>query len=89
MPQDGNAWAVRANLTLNSTQASSISSALGSRWGEFSVPAPEAGATGGLAVISSFIGGIELEAHFMASAPELAFELLRRECEYSPSFPEP
>ena len=87
MPQDGNAWAVRANLTLNDTQASSISSALASRWGELGAPAPEAGSTGGFAVISPFIGGIELEAHFMANAPELAFELLRRECECSPSSP--
>ncbi|KNG85795.1 putative alpha-L-rhamnosidase A [Aspergillus nomiae NRRL 13137] len=41
-PQDGNAWAIKANLTLSANQSSTISSALSSRWGKYGAPAPEA-----------------------------------------------
>jgi neutral trehalase len=60
-PQDGNSWAVKANLTLSDDQRLTISKALRSRWGRYGAPAPEAGAT-----VSPFIGGFELQAHYMA-----------------------
>ncbi|KAJ5370549.1 rhamnosidase B precursor [Penicillium cataractarum] len=44
-PQDGNAWAVKANLTLTDDQNRAISQALKARWGRYGAPAPEAGAT--------------------------------------------
>ncbi|KAE8151644.1 Six-hairpin glycosidase-like protein [Aspergillus avenaceus] len=71
-PQDGNAWAIKANLTLSANQSSTISSALRARWGKYGAPAPEAKDT-----ISPFIGGFELQAHFIANQPDRAFELLR------------
>lgn len=71
-PQDGNVWAVKANLTLSDEQNKAISDALHSRWGEYGAPAPEAGAT-----ISPFIGGFELQAHFLAGQPETALALMR------------
>jgi hypothetical protein len=73
-PQDGNAWAVKANLTLSSTQSASITSALKSRWGTYGAPAPEAGSP---LTISPFIGSFELEAHFLAAAPQDALDLIR------------
>lgn len=75
-PQDGNAWAVKANLTLSSTQSSSITSSLKSRWGTYGAPAPEAGSP---LTISPFIGSFELEAHFLANAPQDALDLIRRQ----------
>ncbi|PYH49861.1 putative alpha-L-rhamnosidase A [Aspergillus saccharolyticus JOP 1030-1] len=71
-PQDGNAWAVKANLTLSSNQSAAISSALAARWGSYGAPAPEAGST-----VSPFIGGFELQAHYMANQPNRALDLLR------------
>ncbi|PYH99891.1 alpha-L-rhamnosidase A precursor [Aspergillus ellipticus CBS 707.79] len=71
-PQDGNSWAVKANLTLSCNQSDSISSALASRWGPYGAPAPEAGST-----VSPFIGGFELQAHYLANQPDRALELLR------------
>lgn len=73
-PQDGNSWAVKANLTLSDKQNTAISNALHSRWGKYGAPAPEAGAT-----ISPFIGGFELQAHYMANQPETALALIRRQ----------
>lgn len=71
-PQDGNSWALKANLTLSDDQSLAISKALRSRWGTYGAPAPEAGAT-----ISPFIGGFELQAHYMASQPAAALDLMR------------
>ncbi|KAJ5126417.1 hypothetical protein N7526_008594 [Penicillium atrosanguineum] len=71
-PQDGNAWAVKANLTLSDDQSLAISKALRSRWGTYGAPAPEAGAT-----VSPFIGGFELQAHYMADQPAAALDLMR------------
>ncbi|KAJ5808672.1 hypothetical protein N7474_009941 [Penicillium riverlandense] len=71
-PQDGNSWAIKANLTLSDHQKISISQALKARWGEYGAPAPEAGAT-----VSPFIGGFELQAHYLANRPDTALDLIR------------
>lgn len=65
---------MKANLTLSDKQNAAISNALHSRWGKYGAPAPEAGAT-----ISPFIGGFELQAHYMADQPETALALIRRQ----------
>ncbi|KAF8847178.1 Six-hairpin glycosidase [Acephala macrosclerotiorum] len=75
-PQDGNAWAIKSNLTLSSEQNQAISTALKSRWGTYGAPAPEAGTP---LTISPFIGSFELEAHLLASDPNSALELIRRQ----------
>jgi hypothetical protein len=72
MPQDGNAWAVVANLTLNSTQNSRISQSLAERWTPYGAPAPEAADA-----ISPFISGFELQTHFLAGNTSAALALMR------------
>lgn len=71
-PQDGNSWAVKANLTQSEDQTAQISSSLRSRWGPYGAPAPEAGAT-----ISPFIGGFELQTHYVANDADSALDLMR------------
>ena len=71
-PQDGNAWAIKSNLTQNSSQIASISSFLHSRWGPYGAPAPEAGET-----VSPFISSFEVESHFLAADPQTALDLIR------------
>lgn len=71
-PQDGNAWAIKANLTQSVKQRSTVSNALKARWGIYGAPAPEAGQT-----ISPFIGGFELQAHYLANKPDSALDLMR------------
>lgn len=71
-PQDGNAWAILANLTANATQAAQISAALASRWTAFGAPAPEAADA-----ISPFISGFELQAHILAGNASAALALAR------------
>ncbi|KAJ6021483.1 hypothetical protein N7540_006987 [Penicillium herquei] len=75
-PQDGNTWAIKAGLT-SSNQSTIISKALQARWGKYGAPAPEAGAT-----ISPFIGGFELQAHYIAKQPNLALDLLKLQWGY-------
>ncbi|KAJ5722734.1 hypothetical protein N7488_000769 [Penicillium malachiteum] len=75
-PQDGNTWAIKSGLT-SSNQSTIISKALQARWGKYGAPAPEAGAT-----ISPFIGGFELQAHYIAGQPNLALDLLRLQWGY-------
>ncbi|KAL2783378.1 Six-hairpin glycosidase-like protein [Aspergillus keveii] len=72
-PQDGNAWPIRANLSLSSAQSQLISSRLRARWGPHGAPAPEAGPT----TISPFIGGFELQAHCLAGHAKTAMDLIR------------
>ncbi|KAH0083736.1 bacterial alpha-L-rhamnosidase domain-containing protein, partial [Aureobasidium melanogenum] len=74
MPQDGNSFAVLANLTNNATQASAISNALRARWGPYGAPAVEAADA-----VSPFIGAFELEAHLHANNATAALELMRLE----------
>lgn len=71
-PQDGNSWAVVANLTSSTSQISSISEKLSGRWTQYGAPAPEAADA-----ISPFISGFELQAHFLASNASAALELMR------------
>jgi len=71
-PQDGNAWAVVANLTLNAAQNALISSRLSSRWTRYGAPAPEAADA-----ISPFISGFELQTHFLAQNTSAALALMR------------
>ncbi|KAF2713538.1 glycoside hydrolase family 78 protein [Pleomassaria siparia CBS 279.74] len=74
MPQDGNSWAVVSNLTLNSSQAESISANLVNRWTPYGAPALEAADA-----ISPFISGFELQAHFLANNATAALDLMRLE----------
>ncbi|KAK4493955.1 hypothetical protein PRZ48_015141 [Zasmidium cellare] len=71
-PQDGNTWAIIANLSTPS-RTPLISAALRARWTPVGAPAPEAGAD----VISPFISGFELQAHILASDTSSALDLIR------------
>jgi hypothetical protein len=71
-PQDGNSWAIVANLTSNSSQTTQISNALVSRWTPYGAPALEAADA-----ISPFISGFELQAHFLAANASAALALMR------------
>ncbi|EME41614.1 glycoside hydrolase family 78 protein, partial [Dothistroma septosporum NZE10] len=71
-PQDGNSWAVVANLTDSDEKVSAISSALQARWGDFGAPAPEADDA-----VSPFISGFELQAHLLADDTTAALNLMR------------
>ncbi|KAI1796990.1 Six-hairpin glycosidase [Ganoderma leucocontextum] len=71
-PQDGNAWAVKSGLVTNASQIVQISEALQARWGQYGAPAPEAAD-----VVSPFISGFELEAHFTANRTTAALTLIR------------
>jgi hypothetical protein len=71
-PQDGNTWAVIANLTSNSSQAERISSNLVDRWTPYGAPALEAADA-----ISPFISSFELQAHFLATNASAALALMR------------
>ena len=73
-PQDGNAWAIKANITTSPQQNTAICQALKARWGTYGAPAPEAGSP---LTISPFIGGFELEGHLIASEAISALELIR------------
>jgi hypothetical protein len=75
-PQDGNAWAVKSNLTLSSSQTALISTALKQRWTTYGAPAPEGGSP---LAISPFIGSFELEAHLLSGNVANALELMRRQ----------
>ena len=74
-PQDGNSFAVIANVPETAHQTSAIASALKARWGKYGAPAPEVGSSP--ATISPFIGGFELEAHFLAGDASSALDLVR------------
>lgn len=71
-PQDGNVWAIFANLTDSPAKNTAISDALRARWGPYGAPAPEAGPT-----VSPFISSIELRAHLIAGQAQAAIDLIR------------
>lgn len=71
-PQDGNTWAIKANLTLSPSQAAQISQSLQPRWGPYGAPAPEAHST-----VSPFISGFELQAHYLSGNAQRALDLIR------------
>ncbi|KEQ73170.1 alpha-L-rhamnosidase [Aureobasidium namibiae CBS 147.97] len=70
-PQDGNVWSIISGLA-TANRSTAVSSALAARWGPYGAPAPEAGTT-----VSPFITGFELQAHFLAGAPQRAIDLMR------------
>lgn len=72
MPQDGNCWAVVANLTDSSEKNSQISSALHDRWTDYGAPAVEADNA-----VSPFISGFELQMHLLAGDASTALDLMR------------
>ncbi|KAI0028945.1 glycoside hydrolase family 78 protein [Vararia minispora EC-137] len=76
-PQDANSMAVLFNLTLNASQANSVSKGLTVNWNNLGAVAPELPDT-----ISPFIGGLELQAHFESGNDDRAMDLLRREWGY-------
>lgn len=71
-PQDGNVWAVLANVTTSPAQNAAISSALSTRWTPYGPPAIEAADA-----ISPFISGFEIQAHFRAGRADRALDLIR------------
>ncbi|EJD02571.1 glycoside hydrolase family 78 protein [Fomitiporia mediterranea MF3/22] len=77
VPQDGNSLAVLFNLTNTPEQADSISRGLTINWNDIGAVSPESPDT-----ISPFIGGFELQAHFISGNGERALDLLRREWGY-------
>lgn len=74
-PQDGNAWAIVANLTLTAQQNTDITTALRARWGPYGAPAPEVDSSP--ATVSPFIGYFEATAHYLSNNATAAHELLR------------
>ncbi|KAL5523451.1 hypothetical protein ACEPAG_7624 [Sanghuangporus baumii] len=76
VPQDGNSLAVVFNLT-SPERAQSVSRGLTKNWNEFGAVSPEAPDT-----IAPFIGGFELQAHFISGNGERALDMLRLEWGY-------
>ncbi|PNS15835.1 hypothetical protein CAC42_4287 [Sphaceloma murrayae] len=74
MPQDGNAWAVIANITETPEQALQVSQGLRARWTPYGAPAPEASTA-----ISPYIGGYEIQTHTLAGNLSASLELIRIE----------
>ncbi|KAI6862019.1 bacterial alpha-L-rhamnosidase domain-containing protein [Hortaea werneckii] len=77
MPQDGNCWAVVANLTDSNEKNMAISQGLSTRWGPYGAPAVEA-----KDAVSPFISGFELEAHLEAGNVTAALALMRLQWGY-------
>ncbi|KAF9073410.1 glycoside hydrolase family 78 protein [Rhodocollybia butyracea] len=76
-PQDGNSLAVLFNLTNNGSQIQSISEGLTQFWTDIGPLSPELNDT-----IIPFVGGFELQAHFIAGQGKRALDLLHREWGY-------
>ncbi|KAJ7328778.1 glycoside hydrolase family 78 protein [Mycena albidolilacea] len=76
-PQDGNSLAVLFNLTTSPTQNSAISQGLTQYWTPIGPLSPELADT-----IIPFVGGFEVQAHFIAGEGERAIELLEKEWGY-------
>lgn len=78
-PQDGNAHAVRFNIVDYESKAKAISAGLAGRWTEFGAVSVE-----GANVISPFVGGLEVDAHFIGNSGNAshALELVRRQWGY-------
>lgn len=72
MPQDGNSWAVIANITESQEQSAQISRGLHSRWTPYGAPAPEASSA-----ISPYIGGYEIQTHTLAGNVSASLDLIR------------
>ncbi|KAK0212653.1 glycoside hydrolase family 78 protein [Desarmillaria ectypa] len=76
-PQDGNSLAVLYNVTENTSQNVAISEGLTSFWTPIGPLSPELNDT-----IIPFVGGFEVQAHFVAGQGERALDLLRQEWGY-------
>ncbi|KIK66783.1 glycoside hydrolase family 78 protein [Collybiopsis luxurians FD-317 M1] len=76
-PQDGNSLAVLFNVTNNASQVQDISKGLTQFWTDIGPLSPELNDT-----IIPFVGGFELQAHFLAGQGERALDLLHREWGY-------
>ncbi|KAJ6632183.1 glycoside hydrolase family 78 protein [Mycena sp. CBHHK59/15] len=76
-PQDGNALAVLFNLTTSAAQNQAISKGLTQFWTPIGPLSPELNDT-----IIPFVGGFEVQAHFIAGEGERALDLLHREWGY-------
>ncbi|KAJ7055763.1 glycoside hydrolase family 78 protein [Mycena amicta] len=76
-PQDGNALAVLFNLTTSDAQNKAISKGLTQFWTPIGPLSPELNDT-----IIPFVGGFELQAHFIAGEGERAIELMELEWGY-------
>lgn len=72
MPQDGNSWAVLANITDSDDKNRAISSALSNRWTDYGAPSPEADDA-----VSPFISSFELQSHFLSGNASAALALMR------------
>ncbi|KAH9919649.1 Six-hairpin glycosidase [Fomitopsis serialis] len=76
-PQDANSLAIFFNITETAEQVASISDGLTKNWGMYGSIAPELPDT-----VAPFIGGFELQAHFIAGNDARAMDLLHREWGY-------
>ncbi|KAF7327050.1 Glycoside hydrolase family 78 protein [Mycena kentingensis (nom. inval.)] len=76
-PQDGNSLAVLFNLTTSDAQNKAISKGLTRFWTPIGPLSPELNDT-----IIPFVGGFEVQAHFIAGEGERAIDLLEREWGY-------
>ncbi|PBK74344.1 glycoside hydrolase family 78 protein [Armillaria solidipes] len=76
-PQDGNSLAVLYNVTANASQNAAISEGLTSFWTPIGPVSPELPD-----IITPFVGGFEVQAHFVAGQGERALDLLRQEWGY-------
>ncbi|KAG6857688.1 hypothetical protein H0H87_004104 [Tephrocybe sp. NHM501043] len=72
-PQDGNALAVLFNITNKQSQSTAISEGLTNFWTDIGPLSPELNDT-----IIPFVGGFEVQAHFIAGQGERALDLLHR-----------
>ena len=75
--QDGNSLAVVFNLTESAEQAAEVSDGLTENWDLYGSVSPELPDT-----IAPFIGGFEVQAHFIAGKDARALDLLHREWGY-------
>ncbi|KAJ7450053.1 glycoside hydrolase family 78 protein [Mycena galericulata] len=76
-PQDGNSLAVLFNLTTSAAQNQAISQGLTQFWTPIGPLSPELNDT-----IIPFVGGFEVQAHFIAGEGARAIDLLEREWGY-------
>ncbi|KDQ25617.1 glycoside hydrolase family 78 protein [Pleurotus ostreatus PC15] len=76
-PQDGNSLAVLYNVTETEEQNQAISSGLTQFWTDIGPVSPELDDT-----IIPFVGGFEVQAHFVAGQGERGLDLLRKEWGY-------
>ncbi|KAF8893770.1 Six-hairpin glycosidase-like protein [Infundibulicybe gibba] len=76
-PQDGNSLAILFNLTNTAAQNAAVSKGLTTFWTDIGPLSPELNDT-----IIPFVGGFEVQAHFIAGEGERALDLLHREWGY-------